>query len=313
MKKKLTTKEKRAAGNSDAKTVVKKKKKGSAFRTIVIIVLLLAAGGSVFYFGLVRVDLKPDQTAVFYSKTGGFSDKLIRPGDFVWKWEKLLPTNTSIFIFSLSPYRIDIDRKSVLPSGEVYASYLEGSADFSFTLKMSINIEIKPEALPGLCASDKLHPEGMEQWYSDISALVSESAVAFIQEYGRTYSGIKTISMNFQKMSEDLSDSLEQDYPSVVIKQIIPETINFPDLALYQAAREAYLALVEIKKDVSAESIKTSKAGEIESETRLAILSKYGEVFKKYPELLQFFNISPETAAKWLPEPTDNPAENTEN
>lgn len=277
-------------------------KKGSALKTVITIILLLVVGGLVFFFGLVKVDLKPGQVAVFYSKTKGFSEKLIMPGDFVWKWEKLLPTNTELFVFTVTPYRLEIDRSSILPSGDVYGSYIGENTDFSFRFKAAVIYQVKQDKLAYLCAEANLRPDTVDQWYEDLASKVTNSAVAFVQEYGKNEVELRAVAYDFKKMAEDLKVSLEQEINTIEISDIVPQEINFPDVSLYLSARDAYLASMKIREETRNMAMQSIASGEIESDTRLSILSKYGEVFNKYPELLQFFNISPESAAEWLPE-----------
>ena len=281
-------------------------KKGKTLKNIIIILILLSAAAAIFYIGLVRADLDMDQIGVFYSKTRGYKHKIIYPGQFVWKWEKLLPTNAKILKFTIVPYRAIINRNSDLPSGDIYSIYYEGNPDFSFVFNAEILYQLIPERLPEICAAEKLKPEGVEQWYTDLSGELEEKTISFIQEYASENEGLVSIALGYQGLETALTDYLQETFTSIEVLKIIPRKINFPDVKLYLAARDSYLRLMRAREEAMVTTVRTFSSGEAETEARIAILSQYGEIFSKYPEILEFFSITPESAKKWLPDLSSN-------
>lgn len=278
------------------------KNTGSKIKTAILVILVLAAAVVIFLIGIVKANLNSNEIAVFYSKASGYDLTPIYPGDFKWKWQKLLPGNSKILKFSVDPIDVQIDRKGELPSGDVYGIHLDGNPDFSFELKAKINYKLKPESLPVLCQQENLTPESIAQWYADMEFIIAESAVKFIQESGEDEQGLNKIAFDFSTISADLTKALEKKHPAIKILSVTAEKIIFPDIELYFAAKETYLSLLQVQTEMKKKSYSSISAKELKAKARVEILSQYGEVFAKHPELLQIFSIPKETADELLPD-----------
>ncbi len=151
-------------------------------KLIIAIVTLIVLGGVAFYLGWIQFQLQENTYAVIFTKTGGWDTEVTEPGNFVWRWERLLPTNLSMHTFTLKPFTARVSSTGILPSAEVYAQSLDPSPDFSFSINLSVDFEIKPGSLPELVSESRLTADTFESWHAETAEVISAQAAAFVRE-----------------------------------------------------------------------------------------------------------------------------------
>lgn len=87
-------------------------------KALASLIILILFGGVVFYLGWVQFDVPIGNYGLMLSKTSGVYPELIQSGTFLWRWERLLPTNTQLRIFSLDPVSQTDTFNSSLPSAQ---------------------------------------------------------------------------------------------------------------------------------------------------------------------------------------------------
>jgi len=246
---------------------------------LIILVILVVLAGTAFYFGWVQILLPPENYAVVFTKIGGYDDQVIRPGEFSWRWERLIPTNMTLYTFDLHPRTLEVSFEGSLPSGQLYSSILPENPDFSLSGNVTIQFGIVPESLPALVAEEKLLPEALDDFYEAKAEQISN----------RLMDKLKSATLN-QQMERELA----REFPDLKILSLRTETVRVPDLELYELARRSYKELVEIRDRsreeavarMAVEQVRAENARDQERET-LEALRKYGKLLNEYPILLK--------------------------
>ena len=134
----------------------------------ITLLFLIIAGGVVFYFGWIQIQIPAEGYGVFFSKTNGYEDDVIQPGEFVWRWQRLIPTNVTIHVFQPEVKEHTVTVKGELPSGPLYAEFLRGEPDFSWQSEIYTRFTINPESLPSLVKNESITAENLSGYYNSV-------------------------------------------------------------------------------------------------------------------------------------------------
>lgn len=273
----------------------------SSAKNIIAFIILVVTSGVVFFFGWLRIPLQPGQYAVIYTKTRGYRHNLVKAGDFVWKIERLLPTNLKYEIYSLESRRIMLEYEGSLPSGEVYAAALENGPEFGFIMEIELTVAIRPDFLIELVQRENLGPEDLSEWYERITAILRDKCVSYLSN---NYTGLAEsgyIGVDYSVLKQKLSAALTAAVPEIDVTAVYPHRLDFPDMDLYRMAKNFYTELAQKRQQERLDGIPTEIEYEAEKARLLRLLKDYGDLFRNYPELLDFLEIPGENVKSWLP------------
>ncbi|MBN2352064.1 MAG: hypothetical protein JXD23_05790 [Spirochaetales bacterium] len=278
---------------------------------IVVFIILILLGGAAFFFGWMNIWVPADSYAVMVSKSSGYDDTVIGPeSGFVWRWQHLLPTNMTIYSFSLSPYTTAVSAKGSFPSADVYAQSVPYHPDFSYDVDFSVSYRLRPKALLGLVKNEKLTPETLKSYYERkkngiASALLDEL-------FGLAGRGDVALLENPFSLEKRLLELLRDKYADIDLTSLAPRGVTkLPDPAVYSRARANFEALAAEQSRLELEKLK--RGGELFGKEDMAFdrsvsqLERYGELFNKYPVLLKYLFITrnPGAASSQVPELKD--------
>lgn len=256
----------------------------------VSLIFLVIAAGVVFYFGWVQLQLPPDTYAVAFSRTGGWENDVMEPGKFIWRWERLIPTNFTLYKYTLPPQEHDLQSTGTLPSGAVYAQFLPGNPDFSYTIDVAISYRLKPEELPRMTRDGVVTPATIDTWYKTFDANVLAQAQSMLAPLVNTeVSGSSAFS--FAGIADTLLKELSRKYPDVTFLSVAPRQLKFPDLALYERARKAYDTIAQARTQSLESATRASAPDQVQKGNQLEMLKQYGELLNEYPILLKYLAI----------------------
>ncbi|HUX21608.1 MAG TPA: hypothetical protein VMW69_10255 [Spirochaetia bacterium] len=264
----------------------------------VSLIILIIAGGVAFYFGWIQLQLPADTYGVIFTKTGGFEQQVVKPGTFVWRWQRLLPTNLTLYTFKLQPQQAKVFSEGTLPSGALYSQYLDGKPDFSYKISISLSYLLNPDSLPGLMMQESVTPKTLDSWYSDFSKRCIANAQEFIS--AQSASG-DIVTGGLAALQEALLKHLQQDYPEVRFTSVTPETLQLPDVALYLKAKQQYLAIVDAEQQGRQQAAVTKTNLDQLASQRIDMLRRFGELFNQYPVLLKYFDLDPAKRQNIIP------------
>lgn len=265
---------------------------------VVSLVILIVAAGVAFYFGWVQLQLPADTYGVIFTKTSGFERTVVTPGTFVWRWQRLLPTNLTLYRFKLTPQHTQISSSGSLPSGVLYSQYLDGKPDFSYKITAALSYVLNPSSLPTLVMNDKLTPKTLTAWYSAFDKRCTADA----QSYVSSESAADTmVSKGIGALQPALMNRLKQSFPEVRFISVAPETIDLPDLALYRKAKQQYFAITDAEQQARTQSAVTKTNLDALATQRIEMLKRFGELFNEYPVLLKYLDLDPAKRQNLIP------------
>jgi len=269
-----------------------------------IFLLIIAALGAVFYFGYYQFQLPPDTYGVIFTKWvgSGWNQEVVKPGTNHIEWEGLLPTNLKMEKFTISPRRIELSVSGELPSADSYSRYLEGSPDFSYEYRFSLSYTINPDFLPGLVADEFLRSANIENWYTDIEQSMLLDGITFINKKSTDDAYMSRISYNFRMMEDDLLEELSARHEAVDFLKFIPSKVRIPDLDLYSEGKRQYFSMARFNEKINMDALEKTAERLVEESAKLELLDKYGAVFSKYPELINYYAIFQEEGKDMVPE-----------
>jgi hypothetical protein len=255
-------------------------------KALVVLIVLVVLGGAVFYFGWVQIHIPGDSCAVIFTKTGGFARKVTLPGKFTWRWEQLIPTNLTLYRYSLASYRTQVQIRQSWDSAELYSSILPDKPDFSLRAVAELELTIRPESLPRLLKDEHLYPENLQGYYRTTAEALGSSLAELVAGTSPRPGALPDPAA--------LRQALGAKYPDIVVLQVELRDLQRPDAELYALARESYRRLVAARdrsRDAEEAALAAERAREAAASERqdaaLKSLAAYGELLDKYPILLK--------------------------
>jgi hypothetical protein len=252
------------------------------------LVILIIAAGAVFYFGWVQLRAPADTYGVIFTKTNGFERNVVRPGEFAWRWQALLPTNLTLYSYTLAPQTTDVQASGSLPSADLYSQFLDGHPDFSYALDFTVTYELKPESLPELTARRDLTPKTVSDWYSAFSAQCRAAALTFLASQDTSLADTSP-----DALQSSLKVRLTSAFPLVTILDVSTSSAHIPDIALYQKGKQLYLNVINAEQTAREEAAVNKANLDSDADEKIALLKKYGDLFNQYPVLLKYLDIDP--------------------
>lgn len=264
------------------------------FLSFIILILLAAV---VFYFGWVQFSVPIDSVGVLISKTSGVDQEPIQSGKFMWRWERLLPTNTQIRLFSSQNTSRTVTRSGELPSGKLYASQFAEDCDFSYNIGMTLSAKINPDKLVQLVKINDFSTQAdVDSYINTQLDLITDCVVEYILNRSLDSGSIGDEGIFFAPSltSEELIKGInaESKYPDITIDSIVITTSTIPDVSLYLLAKQSYFDYqIKIQEALlgSAQENANKKYNDM---VVLDQLSKLGQTLTESPILLDFFKAT---------------------
>lgn len=262
---------------------------------IIILVVLLLLAGAAFFAGWIQLLLPAETYGVIFTKTGGLDNKVVYPGEFSWRWERLIPTNLTLYKYKLTTYKLESTFKGTLPSAETYSSVLQEKPDFSYEIKLAAALRIRPEKLVDLTSEKKITPDNLEDF---LKSRADTFAKRFFEIILKSPEGAPGETITAAALTEKFKQSIPDFFPELEITDLAVLNIKLPDMELYSRARESYFRIMAAREASQAEIAARVMAEqevhylnqqrEIEN---LELLRQYGELLSKYPILIKFLYL----------------------
>ena len=247
-------------------------------KALVSLIILILFGAAVFYLGWVQFDVPIGNYGLMLSKTSGVYPELIHSGKFLWRWERLLPTNTQLRLFSLDPVVQTDTFSSSLPSAQLYATKLEGNPDFTYTITVESTGKIHPQDLIPLVEQHNLQDqEALEKLIRDEIHQFNVAVTAYLlEETQNDTTGLRIQTVTTQELVEATAFTERAPWLEIVSTDI--RNVKMPDASLYLTAKNAYLNSI----------IEGTGSQEITENNNFTALVNLGEILTKYPALVEF-------------------------
>jgi len=260
------------------------KKKVKWFLTDVVI--LLVAAVAVFFIGWITFYVSPGHCAVMVSKTSGIYDKPVVAGKFIWRWERLLPTNVKLMTFQTEPYTSVKGFSGTLPSGDVYGKYYEEKADFSYDVSMKIRLLITPEGILDLVKNqDVRQQEDLEAYFTSKANYIAQKIVDYLIKNPLSY--VKPSTLTDQQLVEIFGKN-DSNLKGFTVQDVEFTRIKLPDVNLYEKAKKAFNEYENQLSDSMKRRADEQAASLVEEERTMVQLEKFAQLLQKYPELQEY-------------------------
>lgn len=262
-------------------------------RAVLGILLLLAAAGAIFMAGWIQILLPHATYAVLFSKTGGLDPQVIPAGTFAWRWERVIPTNVTLYVFEVQPHSVETRLAGELPSAAAVAGVLPGTAELSYQATVTVTFSVRPGALPQLVADAGLTPERLPEWTAATGAELARAALELLPRGGAAAAVLEP-----GAAAAEIRDRLAARFPNLRLLGVRFSELRLPDLEIYERGRQAYLALADAQYEARRAAVidlAVERERELASlEARrgaLQVLREYGALLQEYPVLLQFLEL----------------------
>ena len=252
---------------------------------------LIIIAGVVLYFGWIRVP--ENNVALGFSTITGYDTAFMESGKLNWRWQKLVPKCYTLKMYQLDTESAEVSVAQTLPSGELYASGMAGSPDFSFSVKYAATYKIKEDSLYAMATSGEIGEGGLDTFYADVKEKIQNAASSLLgEEMAKAMAG-STFS---QKALEDgIKARIADQLADVEIISFETVEAKFPDIELYKAAKAKYMENLEKQQEIAAQKEKETTDFNTKIDQRIELLKKYGELLTQYPILLEYFKSKNES------------------
>jgi hypothetical protein len=259
-------------------------------KKVLTILILLGLAGACFFLGWVQFQVPPGSYGVIRSKTHGTDGNVVRPGEFRWVWYMLIPTNTTIQVYTMPEPGFPIEIKGNLPSGDVYSAMAGLKTDFSYELKGSVSCALRPEALPGMVERwNMASQEDLDAYVKKLSLEIESRIRQNLWSYAEKEEVLERIRVSGS--IPELEQELEAAFPDMDNLTINLEILKFPDFVLYKEVRGFYEDYIARQRQILSADFDYMAEEAISSKRRFEELTLYGELLSKYPILLNYLAL----------------------
>ena len=243
---------------------------------------ILALTATTFLFGWVELVLPPGTYGVVFTKSGGWDEKVIPSGGITWRWERLIPTNMTLYRFDQTSHEVRHRFTNSLPSADVYATELGLDIDeFSYDLGILILLRLRADHLPGLAATQDIRPDTLHAWYDQVPSDAGSVAQSALLSSKAT-----ELMMDFRSLEEIVRQQIERQHPNLEVLKVALTPYAIPDYDLYLFAKKAVTE--RLASQQQARSIVAGDLAFIREQVRqhTASLRELGRTVAEFPDLV---------------------------
>lgn len=206
----------------------------------ICLAILSIFGGFVFFLGWTSIRVKPEQTGIIISKTGGINKTPVINGKFSWNKEFLLPSNATLKLYNIKPVNITKTVTGSLASGEIYSSVLGSSNNFSYEFTYSISLYVNEDDLISLVSQNKVKTQDdLDSFIKIAGDTVCQLATNYILKKIEENPKFNVESIRRDELTKALK--LYQECPEVQLSLFAVTNVKIPDYELFNSVRNQVL------------------------------------------------------------------------
>jgi hypothetical protein len=268
---------------------------------LVFLLILIILGGAGFFLGWAQLGVPHGAVGVMRSKTHGVDPVPVAEGQIRWVWYKLIPGNVKIISFKPKPVSRSFRLEGILPQAGIYRRFAGRDARFSWALSISYAFSFKESAFPKLVAEHALFDQDDLDVFTEQSAHSIEEFLKSQLEFPGSDSEIaeeKRLKAIYENgTSPAITELITRTYPFIENPLIRFDAVQAPDFALYESAASLYADYLEAQEATLRPVSSDEASRRISNQFRLDELERYGELFSKYPMLLDYLKFENEAPA----------------
>lgn len=256
------------------------------FANLIFLVLVAAV---CFFIGWISFYVKPGQCAVMTSKTGGLYPNPVKSGSFLWRWERLLPTNVTLTSFDMKEHSFVQTKSGSLPSSDLYKTMLTPKPDFSYSFTVKTVFSVSPEKIIELVKKGDIvqTQESLEDFLRQKSVLATELVSSYIIGADREGGLLVPSILNREQIGKALSSRLP-DFDGLSLDSVELVSAKVPDIELYNKAKESYgLYLSDLDEAIKVKSMEQADSL-LQIENSMKHLEQFAGLLEKYPKFSDF-------------------------
>ncbi len=267
-----------------------------AFRKLIIVTLIvLACAAAVFFFGWTQFSVPAGKYGVMLSKSGGYYPQAIMPGNFTWRWERIVPTNAQILVFDLTPRQVNYTADGLLPSADLYSKVLNTKENFSWGFGMDALVTLKPEKLVSIVEKNTVQTQEAFEAYIDshIRAVLQTIMYRYVSELIDNPYEYQQVKTDYHALSEKIKDELTkatgQDFS---VEAVTLTKLTIPDIHTYKIAEQAYNTYEQQREILLAETAAKEAQYSASEQFQIDRLTKWGDFLAKYPHIIELIAVA---------------------
>jgi hypothetical protein len=215
------------------------------------------------------------------------------PGVFLWHWERLIPTNSEMLSFTLTPVSKSAMVSGKLPSGDTYAAMIGGNHDFTWKATYDVTVRVSASRLPNLVRDLGIKDQSaLDAWTNDNVTRLADTAVTSVVTAAITSVSPSTLELGANPTVErDISARLTSQQNDFEIVNVAVTMTAVPDIALYTATAAAWKEYND-QRTARLFSTATIEAEAAFSEyLQFERFTRLGEILTKYPVLIDYLAV----------------------
>lgn len=268
----------------------------------VSVIILAVFGGFIFFFGWIQFYVPNGSVGVMTSKTGGVDPVPVQPGQFRWAWERLLPTNCEILVFTAKPWEGSLSKSGELPSAEFYSRFLNGTPDFSW--KISAKVSVKPRAEELHVLVDKYAVKSDAEMEPFIASETERAFTAAAEKLLAECAAAAAAGNAGKKLTPDssfLADYLGREIaPELEVLSVSVTDFSIPDFNLYAEGAAAYSSYSAKHREMAEAVALRSAEEDLNDKEQMRRFAQWGSFLEKFPSLVDFLAVARDDAAETL-------------
>ena len=257
---------------------------------LISLIILILAAGTVFVFGWVQIFVPIGKYGVLASKTSGIDPVSVTNGVFSWKWERLIPTNTELYIFTIEPQRFTTTISGELPFAAEYNNAFSTNYDFSYDYTVTLSLSVREDYLPQLVKDFSVKTDAnLSELLSQQVQNISCDIVQFLITSNKT----EDISVQTSLDIPEITDGIDAygKYPFVLFNSVEVKRTKSPDLILYKSVKNSYS---EYRAQTQEQILDTVVKENQTSSEDYFLFERYrnlGKLLSEYPVLIDYLAV----------------------
>ncbi|MDR0550980.1 MAG: hypothetical protein LBG72_03055 [Spirochaetaceae bacterium] len=259
-------------------------------KIIIIILILAAAGAAVFFLGWAEFAVPPGQCGVLRSKSHGLYPNALVNGGRTWLWYKLIPANAKTSVFSITPCAQSFQIEGELPQAAVYMAFTGVEGRFAYGVRVTLDWALKTESLPQIVLENNIWtPEELDAYLDRVQAQIKVLITERVRDVRETR---LLTALGSEEDIRAWRQILEEAFDFLQWRGIALSLDKEPDFEHYEAAKALYAVYIQDMSERLSGGTAALAGGRVASQFKLDELAKYGELFTKYPVLIDFLKIT---------------------
>ena len=264
-------------------------------KLIVVTLIVLACAAAVFFFGWTQFSVPAGKYGVMLSKSGGYYPQAIIPGNFTWRWERIVPTNAQILIFDLTPRQVNYETDGSLPSADRYTKILNTKENLSWGFGMDALVTLKPGQLVSVVEKNTIQTQEALESYIDahIRAALQTIMYRYVSQLIDNPYEYQQVKTDYHALSEKIKDELiktaGQDFS---VEAVTLTKLTIPDIHTYKIAEQAYNQYEQQREMLLAETAAKEAQYAASEQFQMDRLTKWGDFLAKYPHIIELIAVA---------------------